>query len=150
MLIAFPPCTYLSNAGNASLFPDGILNKERYKKGLEAKAFFMSLYNADCSKIAIENPISSRIYGMPPFSQEVHPWMFGHEYEKTTRLWLRGLPILMATEIVPWVSTWCPSSTTGNKGAAGSNPKNRSKTFQGLARAMAEQWAGNCTGNFVK
>lgn len=142
MLIAFPPCTYLSNAGNACLYPNGVLNEERYKKGLEAKAFFLSFFNADCPRIAVENPISNRIYEMPPFSQEVHPWMFGHEYEKTTRLWLRGLPILMATEIVPWVSTWCPCRTTGNKGAAGSNAKNRSKTFPGLARAMAEQWAG--------
>lgn len=78
MLIAFPPCTYLSNAGNASLYPGGVLNEERYKKGLEAKTFFLSFLNADCPRIAVENPISNRIYEMPPFSQEVHPWMFGH------------------------------------------------------------------------
>ena len=73
MLIAFPPCTYLSNAGNACLYPNGVLNEERYKRGLEAKAFFLSFLNADCPRIAVENPISNRIYEMPPFSQEVHP-----------------------------------------------------------------------------
>ena len=74
MIIAFPPCTYLSNAGACRLYPQkGILNEERYKKGLAAKAFFMCFYNADCKHIAVENPVSSRIYNMPPFSQEIPP-----------------------------------------------------------------------------
>ena len=92
MIIAFPPCTYLSNAGACRLYPKkGQLDEERYQKGLEAKEFFMSFYNADCPRIAIENPVSSRIFEMPPHSQEIQPYMFGHPYTKKTRLWLKGL-----------------------------------------------------------
>lgn len=142
MILAFPPCTYLSNAGAKHLFRGGKLNEERYQKGLAAKEFFLKFLNADCPRIAVENPISSRIFEMPLHTQEIHPWMFGHPFEKTTRLWLRGLPILMATNIVPWEKTWCPSSKSGNAGAAGSSARERAKTFPGVARAMAEQWAG--------
>lgn len=143
MILAFPPCTYLSNAGARYLFQSGELNQERYQKGLAAKAFFMAFLEADCPHIAVENPISSRIYQMPPYTQEIHPWMFGHPFEKTTRLWLRGLPILIATDIVPVERTWCPSSRTKQSGAAGRKAKNRAKTFPGVAKAMATQWAGN-------
>ena len=78
MILAFPPCTYLSNAGAKHLFRGGELNQERYRKGLEAKAFFLKFLNADCPHICVENPVSSRIYEMPPHTQEVQPWMFGH------------------------------------------------------------------------
>lgn len=66
MIIAFPPCTYLSNAGARHLFKGGELNTDRYQKGLEAKEFFLKFLNADCPKVAVENPISSKIYEMPP------------------------------------------------------------------------------------
>lgn len=67
MLIAFPPCTYLSNAGACRLYPKkGQLNVDRYKKGLEAKEFFLKFLNANCPKIAIENPVSSKVFDMPP------------------------------------------------------------------------------------
>ena len=67
LLIAHPPCTYLSNAGACRLYPrKGELDKERYAKGLQAKEFFMRFYNADCDKICIENPILSSIYALPP------------------------------------------------------------------------------------
>lgn len=82
MLIAHPPCTYLSNAGARFLYPKGVLNEERLAKGLEAKDFFMHFYNADCPRIAIENPIPSKAYGLPPYSQTVQPWMFGHPVQK--------------------------------------------------------------------
>ena len=147
MIIAFPPCTYLSNAGACRLYPQkGILNEERYKKGLAAKAFFMCFYNAGCKHIAIENPVSSRIYNMPPHSQEIHPYMFGHPYTKKTRLWLMGLPHLIPTDLAAPIGPYVPSGT-GRKdrskyGSAkrGEDAKNRSKTFPGIARAMAEQW----------
>lgn len=142
MIIAFPPCTYLSNAGNRWLIRGGKLNEDRYAKGLEAKAFFMQFLEADCPRIAVENPVSSRVYEMPPYSQEIQPWMFGHPYTKKTRLWLRGLPPLMATELMPWEYTWCPSSRSGSSGYAKDNGRARAKTFPGIARAMAEQWAG--------
>jgi hypothetical protein len=89
-IIAFPPCTYLSNAGACRLYPQkGVLNEERYKKGLEAKEFFMQFLNADCPRIAVENPVSSTVFNMPKHTQEIQPYQFGHPYTKKTRLWLR-------------------------------------------------------------
>ncbi len=138
MLIAHPPCTYLSNAGAARLFKriDGksYAECERLKKGLMAKEFFLKFINADVPKIAVENPIPSSIYCLPKYTQIIQPYEYGHPYSKKTCLWLKGLSNLVPTEIVtenitPWVS-------------AVRNPKIRSKTFPGIARAMAEQWAG--------
>lgn len=147
MIIAFPPCTYLSNAGACRLYPQkGVLNQERYEKGLKAKEFFLKFLNADCKRIAVENPRSSKVYAMPPHSQEIQPWQFKHPYTKTTRLWLKGLPPLIPTAIVEPIAPWCPSGT-GRKikekyGAAtrGKDPVARSKTFPGISKAMAEQW----------
>lgn len=147
MIIAFPPCTYLSNAGACRLYPKkGQLNLERYNKGLEAKEFFLKILNADCPRIAVENPVSSRVFEMPKHSQEIQPWMFGHPYTKKTRLWLKGLPNLVPTNVVEPIAPYCPAGT-GRKsrdkyGAAkrGEDAKNRAKTFPGIAKAMAEQW----------
>lgn len=139
LIIAHPPCTYLSNAGAKHLFRGGVLNKERYQKGLLAKKFFMKLYNAECSKICIENPISSRIFEMPPYTQEVQPYMFGHPFKKKTRLWLKGLPLLRPTNIVEESESTRMAGNWFNKGG-GERQKNRSKTFEGIAQAMAEQW----------
>nr|DAT88414.1 MAG TPA: Cytosine specific methyltransferase [Caudoviricetes sp.] len=102
MIIAFPPCTYLSNAGAKHLFRGGVLNEERYAKGLEAKAFFMRFLNADCPRIAVENPVSSRIFEMPRHTQEIQPWQFGHPVQKKTRLWIKGLPNLQPTKVVDY------------------------------------------------
>ena len=139
MIIAFPPCTYLSNAGARHLFPGGKLNVERYKKGLLAKELFMAIYNADCSKIAIENPTPSKIYQLPEKTQVIQPWQFGHPYSKRTQLWLKGLPKLIPTNIVEIESSCRKPGNWFNKG--GKNRQiNRSKTFEGIAKAMAEQW----------
>lgn len=93
MIIAFPPCTYLSNAGACRLYPHkGQIDMERYKKGLEAKEFFLKFLNANCDRIAVENPVSSKVFDMPKHTQEIQPYMFGHPFTKKTRLWLRGLP----------------------------------------------------------
>lgn len=153
MIVAFPPCTYLSNAGACRLYPKkGQLNMERYQKGLEAKQFFLKFLNADCPRIAVENPVSSSVFEMPKHTQEIQPYMFGHPFTKKTRLWLRGLPKLEATALVDPVAQYCPAGT-GRKdrskyGAAkrGEDAKNRSKTFTGIAKAMAEQWAGEAEG----
>ena len=140
MIIAFPPCTYLSNAGARHLFPCGKLNVERYKKGLLAKELFMAIYNADCSKIAIENPTPSKIYELPEKTQVIQPWQFGHPYSKRTQLWLKGLPKLIPTNIVEIESSCRKPGNWFNKG--GKNRQiNRSKTFEGIAKAMAEQWS---------
>ena len=149
MIIAFPPCTYLSNAGACRLYPKkGQLNMDRYQKGLEAKEFFLRFLNADCPRIAVENPVSSSVFEMPKHTQEIQPYMFGHPYTKKTRLWLRGLPNLEATDPVEPIGPYCPAGT-GRKdrskyGSAkrGEDAKNRSKTFPGIAKAMAEQWGG--------
>lgn len=71
LIIAHPPCTYLSNAGARFLYAGHKLNEERYKKGLEAKEFFMKFYNAECKHIAIENPTPSKIYELPKYSQTI-------------------------------------------------------------------------------
>ena len=139
MIIAFPPCTYLSNAGARHLFPGGKLNEERYKKGLLAKELFMSIYNADCPKIAIENPTPSKIYELPEKSQVIQPWQFGHPYSKRTQLWLKGLPKLIPTNIVEVESSCRKAGNWFNKGGK-DRQINRSKTFPGIAKAMADQW----------
>ena len=153
MIIAFPPCTYLSNAGACRLYPKkGQIDSDRYEKGLKAKAFFMEIYNACCPKIVIENPVSSKIFNMPPHTQEIQPYEFDsdneHPYTKKTRLWIRGslLPLTPTTPDRKPIGPYVPSCT-GRKdftkyGAAkrGDDAKNRSKTFIGIAKAMAEQW----------
>lgn len=141
LIIAHPPCTYLSNAGARFLFPKGILNKERYKKGLEAKEFFMKIYNANCPRICVENPVSSTIFDMPKYSQEIQPYMFGHPFKKKTRLWLKGLPLLKPTKIVDVAESTKIAGNWFNKGGK-ERQVNRSKTFEGIAEAMAEQWGG--------
>lgn len=150
MIIAFPPCTYLSNAGARHLYKGGILNIERYEKGMKAKDFFMKFWNAHCERIAIENPTPSKIYELPPKTQVIQPWQFGHPFTKRTQLWLKGLPPLQPTSIVEPERTWCPSgSYSGKHGEkhkgmfTKDRAKNRSKTFPGIAKAMAEQWTGN-------
>lgn len=148
MIIAHPPCTYLSVAGAARLYPKkGELNEERYKKGLEAKAFFEAILNSDCEKICVENPVQLKVFNMPEHTQQIQPYEFGHPYSKKTRLWLKGLPELKPTNlitegVVSWVnggSKRADGSSRNNIGVKHS-AKDRSKTFQGIADAMAEQW----------
>ena len=151
MIIAFPPCTYMTNAGACRMYPKkGIINEERLALALEAKAFFLSILNADCPKIAIENPRPLKIVGLPKETQRIQPWMFGEAYTKMTYLWLKGLPPLQATTIV--TDNVQPFVNAGSKDAKGNYRKKRgckhsaverSKTFKGVAKAMAEQWAGH-------
>ena len=152
LLIAHPPCTYLSNAGARHLWKDHKLNKERYKLGLEAKAFFMKFYDADCPRIAIENPIPSRVYELPRYSQIIQPYEHGHPFTKRTCLWLKNLPKITPTNQVEPTATFCPSGSYSKKHNdkhrgvfTRDRAKNRSKTFSGIAAAFAEQW-GNKEG----
>lgn len=141
MIIGFPPCTYLSNAGARFLYPKGELSEERLQKGLEAKDFFIKIWNADCPRIAIENPIPSKVYCLPKYSQTIQPYEFGHPYSKKTCLWLKGLPELQPTEIIPKseIESTKIAGNWFNKGGK-DRQRNRAKTFPGIANAMAEQW----------
>lgn len=147
LLIAHPPCTYLSKAGGNRLRINGEIQKKRYAQGTAAAEFFLKFLNADVPRIAVENPIPLKIFGLPPYSQIIQPYMFGDEWLKTTCLWLRKLPPLFATDIVvpsgKWVETTSHARALGsdewaNKGKK--SAKERSKTFPGIAAAMAEQW----------
>lgn len=147
LLIAHPPCTYLSRAGGSRLRINGEIQQERFGKGVEAKRFFMRLYDAPIGKIAVENPVPLKIFGLPRYSQIVQPYMFGEPFMKTTCLWLRGLPPLKATDTVQPTEKWVSSSDHRKEkrkdrwSASGRrSAKERSKTFPGIAEAMAEQW----------
>lgn len=150
LIIAHPPCTYLSNAGACRLYPrKGEINRGRYEKGLLAKEFFMQFLNADCEHIAVENPIPSRIFGLPPYTQTIQPYQFGEPYSKKTCLWLKGLPPLEPAEICMNFKPYVSCGTSRNKGnkdktgvsRSGGAQLIRSKTFPGIAKAMAEQWS---------
>lgn len=142
LIIAHPPCTYLSNAGANHLYPKaGQLNEERYRLGLKAKDFFMQFYLANCSRICVENPIASSVFQLPKYDQIIQPFQFGHPFKKTTCLWLKGLPKLQTTDLITeGVTSWVSAKGTHVSGKSKRNPKLRSKTFEGIASAMAEQW----------
>lgn len=148
LIIAHPPCTYLSNAGARWLYAGGRLNIDRYKKGLAGKEFFMAFLNADCERISVENPIPSKIYNIPPYTQVIQPYEYGEPWSKKTCLWLKGLKPLQPTNYVADHKPYCSSGSYSGthdpkfKGASrkGGSAKSRSKTFSRIAQAMAEQW----------
>ena len=158
LIIAFPPCTHLAVSG-ARWFTDK-RQDGRQRGGIE---FFAHMLNADCEKIAVENPVGiisgdyvkkwfpdlAEKYGLPrKASQTIHPWQFGDEYEKTTDLWLKGLPLLEPDNIVGKGEFIVHGSgkkkpkwyADAFKLPPEERAKVRSKTFPGIARAMAEQW----------
>ena len=149
MIIAFPPCTYMSNAGACRMYPTkGIVDQERLKKGIEAKDFFMAFKNAKCNKIVIENPRPLKIIGLPKEDQRIQPYMFGDTFTKMTYLWIKNLPLLqetnnVKTEAVPFVNAGSFSSNGERRKKQGVkySAKARSKTFPGIAKAMASQWS---------
>ena len=141
MIIAHPPCTYLSNAGARHLYRggNGVINEERLRKGIKASHFFLQLLWADCKKIVVENPIPSSVYMLPPYSQIIEPWMFGHPFKKKTCLWIKGVKKLQPTNICEIKESTKIAGNWYNKGGK-DRQKNRAKTFSGIAAAMAEQW----------
>ena len=137
LLIAHPPCTHLAVSG-MRWFKEG--RKPMYLQD-QAAAFFMKFVNADCERIAIENPvcIMSTRYRKP--DQIINPWQFGHKQQKKTCLWLKGLPKLTETNNVYDEMMKLPLKERTAIWQMGSNhSKERSKTFPGIAAAMAEQW----------
>lgn len=148
LLIAHPPCTYLTVTGNSwfnvERYGDKAIGRAKLRD--EAFEFFMCFVNAECERIAIENPIgfvSSR-YKKP--SQVIQPYWFGEDARKATCLWLKNLPLLVPTKIIPFTVIKTGHRTDSPWHAYTWNlPKDeraraRSKTFPGIAKAMAEQW----------
>lgn len=149
LIIAHPPCTYMSKAGARWMYPKaGQISQERLALAYEAKAFFMHFTNADCERICIENPVPLKIVGLPVPTQKVQPYQFGHPFSKATCLWLKNLPHLVPTEVLKEYKPFLPSNTgTYSRGGGGSrgvahDAKTAAKTFPGVAAAMAEQWGG--------
>jgi hypothetical protein len=142
LLIAHPPCTYLTNSGVRWLHTeDG-----RWDRMREGAEFFKALLNADVSRVCVENPIMHRyakeIIGAEQ-SQVVQPWMFGHTEQKATCLWLRGLPNLEPTNNVKDEMMKLPKSQRQRLHylpPSGDRWKQRSTTYSGIAEAMAQQW----------
>lgn len=139
MIIAFPPCTYLTIAGACNNYKNGQLDENRYKRGVEAAQFFFSIWNADCDKICIENPVAQKKFGLPPCSQTVEPYFFGEPVSKNICLWLKGLPFLCPTNVVKPIYTFLTYPLFKN-GNGKYRARNRSKTFEGVAKAMAFSW----------
>ena len=147
LLIAHPPCTYLSNAGARHLWRNHQLQEGRFRKGLKAKDFFLKFWLADIPKICVENPVPSKAFELPQYTQTIQPYQFGHPHTKRTCLWLKNLPSLEPTNVVDVVGTWCPSGSYSHKHESKhkgmfttDRAKNRAKTFSGIAKAMAAQW----------
>jgi hypothetical protein len=138
LMIAHPPCTYLCNSGVRWLYQGGrgkLKNKKRWACMWGARNFFNMLRNAPIARICIENPIPHRHAQLPPYSQIIQPWEYGHGETKATCLWLKGLPPLTPTNIVKDRSPRVHHASPGPD-----RWKERSRTLTGIAAAMAEQW----------
>lgn len=156
MIIAFPPCTYLTVTGNRWFNVDryGDKARQRHKDRAKAIAFFMAFANAKCKKIAIENPIGIMSSAWRKPNQIVNPYEFGDPFEKKTCLWLKGLPELTPTNIVekPPRKQFESGKTMPAWYAElwhlppDERARARSKTFPGIANAIAEQWLGRHEG----
>ena len=137
LMIAHPPCTHLAVSG-ARWF------KDKVKEQAESLEFVRRLMDAPIDKIVIENPISIISSRIRKPEQIIQPWMFGHPEAKATCLWLKGLPTLSATDVLtkPECGYWSNQTPSGqNKlGPSKDRWKERSKTYQGIADAMANQW----------
>jgi hypothetical protein len=142
LMVAHPPCTYLAQSGVRWL----VDNMDRWRLMQEAAAFFRLLYDAPIQKIAIENPVihgyGLRAIGINP-TQRIQPWQFGHPEQKTTVLWLRGLPPLQPETSVGNAVREMPYNQRAKAHLAPESKdrwKIRSATYQGIADAMANQW----------
>lgn len=146
LIIAHPPCTYLTGGGAANI----PRHPERIALGFEAAEFFIKILHAQCKHIAVENPPPMKRFNLPRYNQLVRPYMFGENNGKPLCFWLKNLPLLQPTNIIPlkqemcrWVykktgqqkscSKWYNTNTNDHN-------RHRSKTFPGIAKAMAEQW----------
>ena len=149
MIIGHPPCTYLTVTGNKWMKPEF---KDRFPNRIQQREdaikFFMAIANANCDKIAIENPVGIMSSVWRKADQYVHPYYFGDPHSKKTGLWLKGLPKLVPTNIVePEMYVYKDGRKDpmwhieSLKLPPDERAKVRSKTFQGFANAMADQWS---------
>ena len=137
LIIAHPPCTELCSSGQR-WFTEG---RKNYRLQREAIAFFYKIVMADCDHIAIENPVGvmSSAYKKPDCI--INPWQFGHPEQKKTCLWLKGLPRLQETNnVYDYMMTLTLKERTRIWQMGSNHGKERSKTYPGIAKAMAEQW----------
>ncbi|MCK5565388.1 MAG: DNA cytosine methyltransferase [Planctomycetes bacterium] len=139
LIIGHPPCQYLCR--QASRWIDTPVKRILFK---QACAFFLKLWNADCECVCLENPVPhlAAKKEIGDYSQIIQPWQFGHDYSKKTCLWLRGLDFLEPTEIVQltYVTTKNGRRYTRGWYETPRNTKARSRTFPGIADAMADRW----------
>jgi hypothetical protein len=152
MIIAHPPCTYMTTASACRMYhkhSDGksYLDEERIKNMILSRDVFMTILNANCKRIVVENPTPMKITCLPKPTQIIQPYEFGHPYTKRTCLWIKGLKDLLPTNIVvPEKGSWVNGDASAYKRKGKENiygkssAKERSKTFPGIAEAMADQW----------
>ena len=146
LMVAHPPCTYLSNSGVSHLYK----SYERWKQMIDGACFFRELLHAPIPKIAVENPImhgyAKKIIGKEQ-DQIIQPWMFGHPDSKATCFWLKNLPLLKKTNVLnlPKSGHWENQTSSGQNKLPPSDDrwKLRSITFKGIAKAIADQWQIN-------
>lgn len=131
LIIAHPPCTYLCRCGAVHMVQNGVLNTKRFERMQEARRFFFEMLDAPAKYVAVENPVPMSRAGLPPPSCFVQPFWFGHKYSKKTLFWLKNLPPIMPEIINPNYKCFVRAS----------RGKYRSRTFTGVAKAMAEQWS---------
>ena len=151
LVIAHPPCTYLTNGGAVRMYKkQGVINEERFAKAVQAKEFFNKFLQAKCKHIAVENPVPMSCVGLKKYNQIIQPYQFGEPFSKKTCLWLHGLPPLVPTNIVDpgervvlssgrSLPKWY-SDSFNTKISTEERRRLRSKTFPGFAQAVAEQW----------
>ncbi len=151
LMIAHPPCTYIAKSGVQWLHKMGTVffqpDNERWLAMEEARDFFLKLLQCSIPKICVENPVPHRFAKLPKYHQIIQPYQFGHEIQKMTCLWLKGLPKLQHTKIVDKGERYFRKDGTSNGSKwyqlltpNGERWKNRSRTFWGIAQAMADQW----------
>jgi hypothetical protein len=133
LIIAHPPCTHLCVSG-ARWFPD---KRKQQRKALD---FFLDCLNAPAKMVCVENPVSIVSTHITKPTQIIQPWMFGHEETKTTCLWLRNLPNLRLTKIMSRRNRNLTPSGQNKIGPSETRWRERSKTYTGVAEAMADQW----------
>lgn len=142
MIIAFPPCTYFSRVNFFNYYRNGVFNAQRFEQAKPYVDLFLKIYNADCQRICIENPLPMSLFDniLPRYTMRLQPYEYGEPFSKLTCLWLKGLPVLLPStypvEHRPFVPIDDNPCTLGHR----KRSILRSKTFPNVARAMALQW----------